>query len=79
MRSSATTTTTAATTVRWHPEETVLDGPFAETREQLGSLYIVDCPSLDAVIQLATVLGGGEPGALEIRPLRSLVQARGAP
>ncbi len=62
--------TTAATTVRAGREPLVLDGPFAETKEQLLGFYIVDCGTLDAAIEVARQIGHGETGALEIRPLR---------
>jgi len=53
-------------------EPAVLDGPFAETKEQLLGLYLVECESLDAAIDAARRLTRGRtPGALEIRPLRS--------
>ena len=45
--------TTAATTVRKGAEPLVLDGPFAETKEQLLGFYVVDCDSLDAAIEVA--------------------------
>src|SRR3981081_3651329 len=62
--------TTAATTLRKGREEMVIDGPFAETKEQLLGFFIVDCASLDEAIGFARELGHGETGALEIRPLR---------
>lgn len=63
--------TTAATTVRKGAEPLVLDGPFAETKEQLLGFYVVDCDSLDAAIEVATELGraSGSAGAHEVRPL----------
>ena len=70
--------TTAAVTVRSGNEPFVIDGPFAETKEQLLGFYIVDCATLDAAIDLARQMGQGESGALEIRPLR-LFQPGSAP
>ena len=63
--------TTAATTVRKGAEPLVLDGPFAETKEQLLGFYIVDCETLDEALQVATDLGraSGSAGAHEVRPL----------
>ncbi len=63
--------TTAATTVRKGPEPLVIDGPFAETKEQLLGFYVVDCDSLDAAIEVAAELGraSGSAGAHEVRPL----------
>jgi hypothetical protein len=62
--------TTAATTVRSGREPWVIDGPFAETKEQLLGFYVVDCANLDEAIETARELGRDEHGALEIRPLR---------
>jgi hypothetical protein len=60
--------TTTAMTVRASREPLVLDGPFAETKEQLLGFYLVDCPSLEDAIEVARSLVG-DTGALEIRPL----------
>jgi hypothetical protein len=64
--------TTAATTLRKGKEDVVLDGPFAETKEQLLGFYIVDMPSLDDAIQTAKELAEANPdlGCYEIRPLK---------
>jgi len=66
-------TTGTAKTVR-HGEAQVLDGPFAETKEQLLGLYLVNCESLDAALETARELEverirAGVAGALEVRPL----------
>ena len=59
-----------ATTVRVSPQgRTVHDGPFAETREQLGGLYMIDVPDLDAAIDWAKKLPIAGNGSIEIRPL----------
>ena len=48
----------------------VIDGPFAETKEQLLGFYVVDCAALDEALQVARDLGKANPGgAYEIRPL----------
>jgi hypothetical protein len=60
--------TTTAMTIRAGREPLVLDGPFAETQEQLLGFYLVDCKSLDEAIDVARRLVG-ETGALEVRPL----------
>jgi len=60
----------AAVTVRSGGEPLVIDGPFAETKEQLLGFYIVDCATLEAAIEAARQMGHGESGALEIRPVR---------
>ena len=62
--------TTASVTVRSGREPLVIDGPFAETKEQLLGFYVVDCATLDAAIDAARRIGHGESGALEIRPIR---------
>ncbi|KRB86918.1 hypothetical protein ASE00_06870 [Sphingomonas sp. Root710] len=63
--------TTAATTVRKGTEPLVLDGPFAETKEQLLGFYVVDCANLEEAIAVASDLGraSGSAGAHEVRPL----------
>ena len=62
--------TTAATTLRKENPPVVLDGPFAETKEQLLGFYIVDCNNLDEALDVARDLGKANPGgAYEIRPV----------
>jgi len=63
--------TTAATTVRKDREPPlILDGPFAETKEQLLGFYIVDSASLDEVLETAQELGRANPGGTyEVRPV----------
>ncbi len=63
--------TTAATTLRKDREPPlVIDGPFAETKEQFLGFYVVDCASLDEVLDIARDLGRANPGgAYEIRPI----------
>jgi hypothetical protein len=60
--------TTTAVTVRASREPVILDGPFAETKEQLLGFYLVDCKSLQEALDVARGLVG-ETGALEVRPL----------
>ncbi len=66
--------TTAATTLRKGRENLVIDGPFAETKEQLLGFFIVDCASLDAAIDTARDLARANPGtgSYEIRPVAQL-------
>ena len=66
--------TTAATTLRKGGENVVIDGPFAETKEQLLGFYIIDCASLDAAIDTAKELAKANPGtgSYEIRPVAEL-------
>ena len=63
--------TTAATTLRKDREPPlVIDGPFAETKEQLLGFYVIDAASLDEVLDIARELGRANPGgAYEIRPI----------
>jgi hypothetical protein len=62
--------TTSATTLRKDDPPLVLDGPYAETKEQLLGLYIVDCNNLNDAVDVARDLGAANPGgAYEIRPV----------
>lgn len=63
--------TTAATTLRKGREQVVLDGPFAETKEQLLGFYVIDCTDLDQALATARDLAAANPGtgSYEIRPL----------
>ena len=63
--------TTSATTLRKGKEALVIDGPFAETKEQLLGFYVVECASLEQAIDIAKDLGraSSSNGAFEVRPL----------
>ena len=63
--------TTAAVTLRKGREALVIDGPFAETKEQLLGFYVVECQDLEAAIDVARDLATANPerGAYEIRPV----------
>jgi hypothetical protein len=62
--------TQTATTVRVRGDDrTVTDGPFAETKEQLGGFYLVDCKDLDEAIEWAAKIPGAQSGSVEIRPV----------
>ena len=63
--------TAAATTVRVKGGDVVhSDGPFAETREQLGGFYLLECPDLDAALGWAAKVPDlGEGGSVEVRPV----------
>jgi hypothetical protein len=64
--------TTAATTLRKGEPPLVLDGPFAETREQLLGFYLFDAENLEEALAFARELGAVNPGgAYEIRPLHT--------
>lgn len=59
-----------ATTVRVRDGKTsVTDGPFAETREQLGGYYLVEARDLDEATKLAARIPGARVGSIEVRPL----------
>ena len=62
--------TATATTVRVRDGETLLtDGPFAETREQLGGYYLLDCADLDEANRWAAKIPDAANGAVEVRPV----------
>ena len=59
-----------ATTVRVrNGKTTTIDGPFAETKEQLGGYYLLDCENLDQAIEWAAKIPGAKDGSIEIRPI----------
>src|SRR5690606_30980576 len=62
-----------ATSVRVREGRSVItDGPFAETREQLGGFYIVDAKDLDEAIAIAARIPPAERGTIEIRPIMEI-------
>jgi hypothetical protein len=62
--------TSTATTVRLRDGETMLtDGPFAETREQLGGFYLVECDDLDEAVRWAAQVPEAGIGSVEVRPV----------
>jgi hypothetical protein len=71
--------TATATTVRVRDGERLLtDGPFAETKEQLGGFYLVECENLDEAIALAARIPDAATGCVEVRPVLNY-EAIGAP
>jgi hypothetical protein len=59
-----------ATTVRIRGgKQSVLDGPFADTKEQLGGYYMVDVPDLDAALSWAARCPSAQFGSIEVRPI----------
>ena len=64
--------TTAATTIRKGKDAMIMDGPFAETKEQLLGFYVIEAASLEAALADAKELAAasGSAGAFEIRPLQ---------
>jgi len=67
--------TTAANTLRKDTDPPlVLDGPYAETKEQLLGFYVIDCEDLEAALAVARDLAKANPGgAYEVRPLRLFI------
>ena len=62
--------TTTATTVRVRDGKTLTtDGPFAETREQLGGYYLVEAKDLDTAVAIAARIPGAKTGSIEVRPI----------
>ena len=62
--------TSAATTVRVREgDQLVTDGPFAETKEQLGGYYLIDVDSLDEALEWAAKLPSARYGSIEVRPV----------
>ena len=69
--------TCTATSVRSHGgKRLVTDGPFAETREQLGGYFVVEAENLDQAIEIAGQIPAGRFGTVEIRPI---VEVQGLP
>jgi hypothetical protein len=65
--------TASATTVRVRDGETLsTDGPFAETKEQLGGFYLVDAKDLDEAIELAARIPDVRRGSIEVRPVMEI-------
>jgi hypothetical protein len=62
--------TSMASTVRVRDGKVVItDGPFAETREQLGGYYLVEAKNLDEAIGLAARIPSAKDGSIEVRPI----------
>jgi hypothetical protein len=59
-----------ATTVRVRDGEVLCsDGPFAETKEQVGGFYLADCKDIDEAIEVASKIPGARWGSVEVRPI----------
>jgi hypothetical protein len=68
--------TETATTVRVKNDETLTtDGPFAETKEQLGGYYLIEADSLDEAIDWAAKIPGAQHGSIEVRPVMVFQEA----
>jgi hypothetical protein len=69
--------TSMATSVRYNEgQRLVTDGPFAETREQLGGFFLIEANNLDEAIEIAGQIPAGRWGTVEIRPI---VEIQGLP
>ena len=67
--------TTTATTVRVRQNKvSTTDGPFAETKEQLGGFYMINAKDLNDAIQVASRIPGAKNGSVEVRPVRVFAQ-----
>jgi hypothetical protein len=67
--------TSSATTVRTrNGKVTTVDGPFAETKEQLGGYYVIEVPNLEKALEWAAKCPGAATGSLEVRPLPAMRQ-----
>jgi hypothetical protein len=67
--------TSTATTVRVRNGERLMtDGPFAETKEQLGGYYLFECKNLDQAIEWAAKIPGAKHGSIEVRPIMEFDQ-----
>jgi hypothetical protein len=67
-----------ATTVRVRGGETmVTDGPFAETKEQLGGYYLIEAKDADEAISIAARIPGANHGSVEVRPVFSAADYEG--
>jgi hypothetical protein len=65
--------TSTATSIRMREGKAlVTDGPFAETREQLGGYFLVDAQNLDEAISIASAIPAGKWGTVEIRPIMEI-------
>jgi hypothetical protein len=65
-----------ATTVRVrNSKRVVTDGPFADTKEQLGGYYLVEAKDLDEALSIAARIPGARGGSIEVRPIASMEQA----
>jgi hypothetical protein len=64
-----------ATTVKHDGDERIVtDGPFAETKEQLGGFYLIECDDLDAAIEWARKVPVGDGQSVEVRPVMDYSQ-----
>ena len=70
--------TSTATTVRVREGKVqTTDGPFAETREQLGGYYLIEAKNLDEAIELASRIPSAKIGSIEVRPIMKISEMPG--
>ena len=68
-----------ATSVRVRNGEALLtDGPFAETKEQLGGYYLIECETLDEALEVAAAIPAAQYGTVEVRPQFDAVRTSAA-
>jgi len=68
--------TATATTVRVrNGKMSTTDGPFAETREQLGGYYLLEAKDLNEAIQIASKIPGAKTGSVEVRPIMEVPES----
>ncbi|MDJ0920308.1 MAG: YciI family protein [Henriciella sp.] len=60
---------TASTVTMENGQPEITDGPFAETKEQLGGFYLLDCPDLDTALKYAAQIPTATHGRIEVRPV----------
>ena len=60
---------TATSITRMSGKVETMDGPFAETKEQLGGYYLLDCEDLDEAVKYAAMIPSAEHGRIEVRPV----------
>ncbi len=73
VNSAALMPSSTATTVSVRDGKTItLDGPFVDTKEQLGGYYVFDCENLDVAIELAEMIPWAPTGHIEVRPVMDL-------
>ena len=68
-------TTTAATVRVRKGKKSVTDGPFAETKEQLGGYFLVEVKNLDEALDVAARIPSAREGSIEVRPIQPIGQA----
>ena len=67
--------TTAATVRVRHGKPTITDGPFAETKEQLGGYFLIDAADLDEALEIAAAWPSARLGTIEVRPIEEELPA----